>query len=333
MPDLRRASSRPPRSAAARRRTSAGCRRDARSRRSTRAACPTGCGETPRRRAARPGSRPRIRATRCSALIDIANAKRSFGGKNDSTSMTPIRVIGGCCTRWISVAQVGALAGLPRRQQDRRQQDVLAALQRLGVDAGQRQQARHRRLHALAQQFGIVERRARERASAPTRACRRCCPACRCANSAASRSRLMRAPSSPHSASPFFHRSACSAAKSAVDFPARRASSSFTHGAKSSGRRSGNVSSRLVRSPLGSMTMTGTPSIAASSMTRDAQPGLAAARHADAQRVGDEILGVVEHQVVGGLLRAGVVVTAEIEHAEFFEVLRMAADSMGQTRF
>ena len=56
----------------------------------------------------------------------------------------------------------------------------------------------------------------------------------------------------------------------------------------------GNVSSRLPRSPLGSIAMTGTPSMAASSMSDRHRPGLAAAGHADAHRVGHEVARVVQ---------------------------------------
>ena len=53
------------------------------------------------------------------------------------------------------------------------------------------------------------------------------------------------------------------------------------------------------------MTIAGMPSIAASSISAEAQPGLAAAGHPDADRVGDEILRVVEDEIVGRLPRAG----------------------------
>jgi hypothetical protein len=54
----------------------------------------------------------------------------------------------------------------------------------------------------------------------------------------------------------------------------RRASSGLIQGWKSSGRRSGKVSSRLVMSPLGSMMIIGTWSIAASSIRSMHRPVL-----------------------------------------------------------
>ena len=92
------------------------------------------------------------------------------------------------------------------------------------------------------------------------------------AKSAASRRRAIRSPSCPHSASPFAHSAACWAAYSSTDTPLRRASSGFTQGRKSSGRRRGKVSSRLPRSPFGSITIAGTPSMAASSSRQRHRP-------------------------------------------------------------
>ena len=81
--------------------------------------------------------------------------------------------------------------------------------------------------------------------------------------------------------------------------------------------------------------MTGTPSMAASSMSDRQRPGLAAAGHPDADGVGDEIAGIVEDQVVGGLVRGGIVGPAQVEEAEFFEVLHSAngtTDFRGEQR-
>ena len=59
--------------------------------------------------------------------------------------------------------EVRALAGVPRGLKHGGQQDMLAALHRLGVNARQRKQARHRRLHTLADDLGIVGRGPGER--------------------------------------------------------------------------------------------------------------------------------------------------------------------------
>ena len=65
------------------------------------------------------------------------------------------------------------------------------------------------------------------------------------------------------------------------------------------------------------------PSMAASSMSVETQAGLAAAGHADADRVRDEIFRIVEQEAVFRLLFFQVVGTAEIESAELFEVFHI----------
>ncbi len=84
----------------------------------------------------------------------------------------------------------------------------------------------------------------------------------------------MRAPSSFHSASPFFQVAAVAEANSSTDWPLRAASPASTQGWKSSGRSSGNVSIRLAMSPLGSIAIAGTPSSAASSSSDRQRPVL-----------------------------------------------------------
>ena len=78
----------------------------------------------------------------------------------------------------------------------------------------------------------------------------------------------------PHAASPSRQRWASWAANASAVTPARRASSSSIHGRKSAPARFGNVRSRLAMSPLGSMAITGTPSIAASSISDRQRPVL-----------------------------------------------------------
>ncbi len=69
----------------------------------------------------------------------------------------------------------------------------------------------------------------------------------------------------PHSARPFFHIAAVFSACSSTEIPFFAASSAFTHGSKLFASSSGKVSSKLEISPLGSITIAGTLSIAASS--------------------------------------------------------------------
>ena len=69
------------------------------------------------------------------------------------------------------------------------------------------------------------------------------------------------------------------------------------------------------------MAMTGMPSIAASSISDEAQAGLAAAGHADADGMGHEVPRIVENRRVEGPRRRGVVFAAKIEETELFKVL------------
>ena len=83
----------------------------------------------------------------------------------------------------------------------------------------------------------------------------------------------------------------------------------------------GNVSSRLPRSPLGSMAIAGMPSMAASSSSARHSPVLPLPVMPTQTACVTRSLRVVEQQVVGGLARREVVLAAEVEDAELFEVL------------
>ena len=84
----------------------------------------------------------------------------------------------------------------------------------------------------------------------------------------------MRSGVCPHWARPSFHFSASWAPNSSVETPALRASSSLTHGAKSSPRICGKVRRRFPKSPFGSIINAGMPSIAASSSNAMQSPVL-----------------------------------------------------------
>ncbi|CAB4603878.1 unannotated protein [freshwater metagenome] len=88
------------------------------------------------------------------------------------------------------------------------------------------------------------------------------------------RSDAIVSPVMPHPARPSRHAVACPAAKSATDFPADDASPSFTHGWNSAGERPGKVRQRLVRSPFGSISNAGTPERSASSISTTPRPVL-----------------------------------------------------------
>ena len=75
-------------------------------------------------------------------------------------------------------------------------------------------------------------------------------------------------------ARPFFQSVAVSAAYASRLSPFRDASPSSTHGRKSEGWRSGNVSRRLPMSPLGSMMRAGIPASSASSRAMIPRPVL-----------------------------------------------------------
>ena len=79
------------------------------------------------------------------------------------------------------------------------------------------------------------------------------------------RSAAIRSGGCPQSPSPFFHIPAVFSANSSALTPFFAASSSFTHGRKLGPSSSGNVSIRFAMSPLGSITIAGMLSIAASS--------------------------------------------------------------------
>ena len=100
----------------------------------------------------------------------------------------------------------------------------------------------------------------------------------------------MRSPSSPHFASPSFQ--SCLLACS------RHRRLRSTHGAKSSGARFGNVSSRLRQIAFGIDDDRGDAVDGGFFEKRDAETGLATAGHADADSVRDEIFRVVEQQIV-----------------------------------
>ena len=153
--------------------------------------------------AAKPGDASRL-------LSAIASAKRSFAGKNVSRSITPTWSNGGVWICWISAAEVEAPS---RRARRARGCSRRACARGCGADRRRCRASASRpdaaAVDALAQRIGVVANRGRRRArttAAPRAAARRCCPACRSRRSAASRNRAIRAPSSPHSASPSFQR-------------------------------------------------------------------------------------------------------------------------------
>ena len=157
--------------------------------------------------------------------------------------------------------------------------------------------------------------------------------ACRSPRSTASRKRcdpLRRL--RPNSASPSRHSSA------GLRGEARRATSSCAPPRSRRSRAenrpaaaSGNVSSRLPEVPLGIDRDRRDAVDRRLFQQRQAQARLAAAGHADANRVRRQVLGVVQQRL--GLLRARgqIVFPAQIEHAQLFEILHRAKSSLRRT--
>ena len=241
---------------------------------------------SPSSHAAKPGAASRL-------FSRIASAKRSFAGKNDSRSSTPIALHRRLLDLLDQRGEVEVLPVLPGVAEDRREQDVLAALDRVGVDAEQAEQAGRGRGDALAEQLAVVEDRLLgrgERLEDRHGDARRCCRACR------SRSRRRRAaagcgrrpgPSSPgpSSTAP----PAAAANCSGVDALLARVVLVDPR-PKSSGARFGKRQQQVGEVALGVDDDRGDAVDRGLFEQRDAQAGLAAAGHADADGVGDEVL-------------------------------------------
>ena len=89
-------------------------------------------------------------------LSRIANAVRSFGGKNASSSNTPSLRIGGVSAMPDQRGQVEAAALLPLVHDQVAEQDVLAARQRIGIDADEAEQTAHEPLDLVADGLGVA---------------------------------------------------------------------------------------------------------------------------------------------------------------------------------
>ncbi len=132
----------------------------------------------------------------------------------------------------------------------------------------------------------------------------------------------MRAPSWPQSASPFCQSSAVARACSSALRPARAASVSSIQGRKSPGASAGKVSSRFPRSPFGSIAIAGHAVDGGLFEQAHAQAGLAAAGHAEADRVGGEVLGV-HQQRLGADAAVGLEQASQVEAPQPLEVGRL----------
>ena len=191
--------------------------------------------------------------------------------------------------------QVERLALLPGAGQDRREQDVLAALDRVGVDPDQAEDARRRwRRPRRAASRRRAGRAAAPASRAPRPAARRRSRACRSrSRRPPSAGRCARRPRPTRRGPSTTGRRSARRTRRARRRPAA-ASASSIHGRKSSGSSSGNVSSRFAEVALRVDDHRRDAVEHRLLDQRDAEPGLAGAGHPDADRVGDEVLRVVE---------------------------------------
>ena len=231
----------------------------------------------------------RLRARRRSPARPAAGSTASPARSDPSTGRTirdrrtPTLAIGG---DWICVISAGRSRSRPARQLSVKSvasSDVLAAAHRLGIDAGERQHARGGRRHAILQQVGVVDDfrvGRRKRFDDRQRPARASCPAYRARTPplrAAARCARRPGPTRPGPSTISPLRRPQTPRRSVRPDALRPAS---THGEKSAAASLGKVSSRLPRSPFGSIAITGTPSIARFFDQVDAEAGLAAAGHA-----------------------------------------------------
>ena len=125
----------------------------------------------------------------------------------------------------------------------------------------------------------------------------------------------MRSGAWSHSARPFFQVSAVVAAYCAALSPLRAASPASTHGSKSVGREIRKRQQQVAEIAL-RVDADGRDAVDRRFLEqREAQPGLAAAGHADAHRVCGQVLRVIEHQIVPECIRLRIELAPQVEDA------------------
>ncbi len=200
-------------------------------------------------------------------LSFMASARRSFSGKNVSTSNTPSLRMGGC---WISPSSAARSRSRPSRHEcSMRLASRMCSRLEIGSASIPTSPSRPEtnpsissRSASASSSNGTVGAASDPTMLSGTPASE---PGVKIVKPADPRSRAIRSGPWSHDSRPVRHSSAVSAASSSTDFPSLRAWASSIHGAKSAGRSSGNVSSRLVMSPLGSRISVGMPASSASS--------------------------------------------------------------------
>ena len=195
--------------------------------------------------------------------------------------------------------EVAALA--PGRLEHAREQDVLAAAQRIRLDAEQREQARGRRGHALLAARSASPRcapaRRRERAQHRERPARAAARACRARGPTASRRRAMRAPSWPHVGEPL-PPLLRDGARVLVRAPAGALGLGLVDPRPEVlGRERGEGEQQVPEVAL-RVDGDGRDAVDGGLFEQaDAEPGLAAPGHAETHRVRGEVLGVDEQRL------------------------------------
>ena len=202
---------------------------------------------------------------------------RSFAGKNESRSSTPTLATGGVLDLLDERRQVEVPPVAPRGLEELREQDVLAALHRVGLDAEEPEQARRGGPDPLAEELRVVARRAGAGAANDLRidtGSPPCCRACRLRSRRRRAGRGSARRPGPRLPSPSARARPAGAAYSSGVTPLRRASSSLIHGREVLRAEIREGQQRFARSPLGSMISAGMPSRGASSSSPRQSPVL-----------------------------------------------------------
>ena len=253
----------------------------------------------------------------------MARAKRSFAGKNASTSSTPTRFTGGRLDLLDQAGEVEVPARRPGGPENGGDEDVLAALHRVGLDAHQAEQARDRGADALAERLRVLSHRRWRRGEGLENGHRQAGIAARGVDGEVRR--LAEPPDALAVLAPggqalgpglgLFLRERVGADA----LPPRVVL--VDPGPEIVGAQLGKGEQEIAEIALGVDQQRGNAVERRLLEEGQAEAGLSAARHAHAYRVGHEILGVVEEEPLAGLPGAEVVGPPEIEDAELLEDL------------
>ncbi|XXY64767.1 hypothetical protein WMF37_27305 [Sorangium sp. So ce291] len=235
----------------------------------SRSSHPATSSGAPLRQVANVGEASRVLSSRASAC-------RSFGAKNSSTSRAPTVAIGGSAR---SASSSSSPAGRPPRSR-RSARCASSTCSRLRAGSGSRPTSRSRsdsEAESASRAASSSSSQSDEGASSADSTwigSPAVVPGVSRRGAMRARSAATSAGPRPEEASPARHRAASSPATSAVERPSRAAAEGSIHGSNSAGESSGNVKSRLGRSPFTSTMSTGTPERSASSTRTMTSPVL-----------------------------------------------------------